>query len=238
MALTVSLWLFLRQKLSRRSHTLLGALFVLATSALWFSYSRSALVAGIVAVGVVFLVRYGRRFSKGLLVALALVSLGTIGGVYALRDTSFVSHVILHEDPTEGNNVNSNDGHVESLADGVSRMLRQPFGAGVGSTGSASLLGDSPLIIENHYLFIAHEVGWLGLGTFLALSVVVLRDLWRRRNDWLALGVFASGVGLALIGILLPVWSDDTVSLVWWGLVAVALATSFKQKSRSKLHNI
>ena len=103
-------------------------------------------------------------------------------------------------------------------------MVRQPFGAGIGSTGSASLGTDQPLIIENQYLFIAHETGWIGLTVFIGLFGLILRRLWQRRRDWLALGVFASGIGLAVIGLLLPVWVDDTVSIVWWGLAAVALA--------------
>jgi hypothetical protein len=52
--------------------------------------------------------------------------------------------------------------------------------------------------------------------------------LWQRRTDWLALGLFSSGIGLALIGLLLPVWVDDTVSIVWWGLAAVAIAKKGK----------
>ena len=136
--------------------------------------------------------------------------------------------MILHEDPNEENDVNSNDGHWESLVDGTERMIRQPFGAGVGSTGSPSLLGDTPLVIENYYLYVAHEVGWLGLGLFLALLFMILRRLWQLRSDWLALAVFASGVGIAVAGIILPVWVDDTVAIVWWGLAGIALATRSK----------
>jgi hypothetical protein len=104
-------------------------------------------------------------------------------------------------------------------------MRRQPIGGGVGSTGSASLMTDSPLFIENQYLFIAHETGWFGLGLFIALMSLLLVRLWRYRRDWLALGVLTSGIGLSCIGLLLPVWVDDTVSIIWWGLAAIALAS-------------
>ena len=140
-----------------------------------------------------------------------------------MQDNTFVSNVILHENPSEGSDVNSNQGHIDSLQDGAMRMVLQPFGAGIGSTGSASLYSDTPLIIENQYLFIAHEVGWLGLGFFLLVFVGVLSRLWHRRSNWLPLGVFASGVGLAIIGMLLPVWADDTVAIIWWGLAGLAL---------------
>jgi hypothetical protein len=102
-------------------------------------------------------------------------------------------------------------------------MLEQPFGAGVGSTGTASYYTAAPIIIENQYLLIAHEVGWLGIILFLGIFIEVMRRLWIRRQDWLAVGVFASGIGMAVIGILLPVWTDDTVSLIWWGLAAIVI---------------
>ncbi len=135
-----------------------------------------------------------------------------------------MSQVILHEDPDEGNDVNSNDGHAESLAEGTNRMLRQPLGAGIGSTGSASLYTDDPIIIENQYLFVAHETGWVGLVIYVMINYLALQLLWFRREHWLALGVFASGIGIAIAGLFLPVWVDDTVSIIWWGLAAIALA--------------
>jgi hypothetical protein len=157
-------------------------------------------------------------------IGLSIATLAVIAGLIAGQNSTFVSNVVLHEDPTEGNSINSNDGHFASVQDGFTRMIRQPFGAGIGSTGSASLHGDSPTIIENQYLFIAHEAGWLGLGVFIVLFMMVLWRLWQGRQDWLCLGVFASGIGLALIGLLLPVWVDDTVAIIWWGLAAIALA--------------
>ena len=103
--------------------------------------------------------------------------------------------------------------------------MAQPLGAGIGSTGSASLYDDDEggVIIENQYLYIAHETGWLGLALFVAIFGLIMVRLWRARDDWLALGAFASGVGMALIGLLLPVWADDTVAIVWWALAATAL---------------
>ena len=149
------------------------------------------------------------------------------GGLFAFRNSSFVSNVLLHENPSGGSLVSSNANHVASLQTGWRQAMLQPLGAGVGSTGSASLFGGSPEVIENQYLFTAHESGWLGLGLFVAIFTLILIRLWHRRSDWLALGTFASGLGLAFIGLLLPVWVDDTVSIVWWGLAALALGGSY-----------
>lgn len=215
----------------RRDVVLSGVLGLGAIVALWFSYSRSALVAAAVAVGIVFVATIGRKLPSWAWITGSAIA-GALAVVLALSwQTPFVQNVLLHENPEGGSAISSNDDHVTSLEDGLQRLLSQPFGAGIGSTGSASLHTDAPHIIENYYFFVAHEVGWLGLLLFLALFGYVLYKLWKNRRDWLSLGVFASGIGMALIGILLPVWADDTVALIWWGLAAVAIATNPHKKS-------
>jgi mannose/fructose/N-acetylgalactosamine-specific phosphotransferase system component IID len=144
--------------------------------------------------------------------------------VYAIRDTTFFHNVVLHNNPTTGAEIDSNQGHIDSVETGIVRTLHEPFGAGIGSTGSASLFGDDPIIIENQFLFIAHESGWLGLLLFGILIGLIFVKLWQRRSDWRALAVLASGIGMLVIGVFLPVWVDDTVSIVWWGFAAVLLA--------------
>lgn len=214
------------KQLKKYEIVVLASLALGGLVALWASYSRSAALGAVLAVGIVLFAVYGRRIRRGVWLSLGALVVIIGGSAIVFRDASFISQVVLHEDPNEGNSVNSNEGHANSLVDGTQRMLEQPFGGGVGSTGSASLLGDSPLIIENQYLFIAHETGWAGLLVYIYLHYVLLRELWRHRRHWLALGVFASGVGLVFVGLLLPVWTDDTVAIVWWGLAGVALAWS------------
>ena len=202
-----------------------GAITACSLVAVWINYSRSALVAAIVTVLIVLGVTMLRRMSRRAWLVVGVVFVILVGSLAAAWESNFVSNVILHENPTTGAEVSSNDGHVESLIFGVGRLVAQPLGAGIGSTGSASLYDDDEggVIIENQYLYIAHETGWLGLALFVAIFGLIMVRLWRARDDWLALGVFASGVGMALIGLLLPVWADDTVAIVWWALAATAL---------------
>lgn len=195
-----------------------------ASVALWTSQSRSAWIAAAIVIAVLFTQRYRKVFSGKIVAWLVLGAVVLAVGVYAIKDTSFFHNVVLHDNPTTGASIDSNTGHAESLVDGTAKMLANPLGNGVGSTGSASLYGDKPVIIENQYLFTAHEVGWLGLALFIVIFVTVMYRLWWQRYDWISLALFASGVGLAVIGLLLPVWVDDTVSIIWWGLAAVALA--------------
>lgn len=229
LALAVTLLLTRFRQLSRRDTWILSLLALGSTVAVWVSYARSALIGAAAAVGIVLLVLCRGKISRTVWITLGAIVLvlGTL--TFVFKDTQFVSQVVLHEDPEEGSDVNSNDGHAESLIEGTTRMLQQPFGAGIGSTGSASLLGDAPFIVESQYLFVAHEAGWLGLVLFVIIFWLVLKQLWRKRQHWFALGVFASGIGLAIIGLLLPVFMDDTVAIVWWGLAAVGMAMPTKQ---------
>lgn len=224
----VAWFVAVRKPITKNKLLAVAVLFIGSGTALWASYSRSALVAAAVAVCVVLVLTFARRLTFKMWVGVAAMLLIVAIGVVATKGSGFLSNVLLHDNPTSVVETTSNEGHIESLVEGTQRLFVQPFGAGVGSTGSASFLGDTPFVLENQYLFVAHEVGWLGLIVFLLLFVGVMNRLWARRKDWLALGVFASGIGLFLIGLLLPVWVDDTVAIIWWGLAAVAIGSRGK----------
>lgn len=209
-----------KPKMARHQIVVIIVLLIGGIVALLASYSRSALIAAVVAGVVILGATVLPKFSRRAWIITAVVVFAIAGGLVAASKTSVVSNVLLHENPTGGSAVNSNEGHLSSLQDGLLLLVKQPLGSGLGSTGSASLTTNAPLIIENQYLFVAHEVGWLGLVLFLMIFIGVMNRLWQLRANWLALGVFASGLGLAIIGLLLPVWVDDTVSIVWWGLAA------------------
>ena len=211
-------------KYDKKSLVILAILTVGSVVALWCSYSRSALVIAILSVIVIlFISLYRKLFSKKVIIGGIVLSILIIFSLSVLVGKQFMSNVLLHENPNGGSSLSSNDGHISSLKTGFNLMISQPFGAGIGSTGSASLHGSNPIIIENQYLFIAHEAGWLGLGLFISIFSLVVVKLWKKREDWLALGVCTSGVGLAIIGLLLPVWADDTVSIIWWALAAIVI---------------
>jgi len=85
---------------------------------------------------------------------------------------------------------------------------------------------------------IAHESGWLGLAYFLSIYGLVLWQLWDKRKDWYVLGVFSSGIGLAVIGLFLPVFADDTVSIIWWGLAGIIVGSSWHMVDSRKQRTI
>lgn len=201
---------------------------------LWASHSRSAwlgmVAAGMALVAAVLPRRLAVVSVTGVMVCLLIL----LGGLFALRDHPVVSNVFFHTNQEGGSAHKSDDGHLESLQQGIEAAAGAPAGAGVGSTGSASLHDDDPVIIENQFLFMAHESGWLGVALQVMLLVWVVRGLWQRRADWLCLGVGMAGVGLIVVGMLLPVWVDDMVGLYWWGLAGLALGSSATMRTNVK----
>ena len=221
-------WLIRAKKLRDKRWLVLPAFYaVIGTVAAWVSYSRSALVAAVGSIGLVAALRFGRRVSRRVWLAGIGIMLMCTAGLYLIRNTEFFHTVIIHDSPTTGARTTSNDDHAKSLSAGIARMVQQPLGAGVGTTGSAAMYGSMLHIIENQYVMVAHEVGWLGLVLFVVIYVLVLRGLWKQRQQWYAIGLWARGVGLALVGIVLPVWADDTVSIVWWGLAAAVCGKNY-----------
>jgi len=100
------------------------------------------------------------------------------------------------------------------------------LGDGPGTAGPASYYnqGHPVRIAENYFVQVGQETGWLGLALFLLINVGVAALLYVKRDDPLALSLFASLIGLTLINLFSHAWADDTLAYVWWGLAGVALA--------------
>ena len=78
-------------------------------------------------------------------------------------------------------------------------------------------------IAEDYYIQIGQETGIVGLGLFLAINICVGLRLWQRRSDPLALGLFASFLGLVIVNLFSHAWADPTLAYLWWGLAGIAM---------------
>lgn len=213
-----------KQLLSKKYTTLILAFSVCCLVTIWVSYSRSAILAATLAGFLILLVRFRHVIAGHLRLVVPITVVLLMVSWLVLSNNTFVSNVFLHENPDSNSQSLSNEKHVESLVESYQTILGSPLGSGVGSTGSATQLDGKLLVVENQYLYIAHEVGWLGLGLFIFIFVVVMSRLWALRHSWLGLGLFASGLGMAIIGLVLPVWADDTVAIIWWGAAGLAIS--------------
>lgn len=215
----------LSKKLRMKFRWQLASLAICLAIALVSSHSRSAWLGFLFVSGVAIAYSLRTKVSKLTWVMLVAIAGALIAGLFVAREDPFVSTVFFHDNPS-GSVVKSDDEHLNSLNYGVANLIEHPLGEGIGSTGSASLLGSEPTIVENQYLLIGHEAGWLGFGLFLLIFGLVLKKLYKNRQDWLSLGVFLAGLALGLVGLLLPVFADDTIAILWWGLAGVALGSA------------
>lgn len=213
------------------------ALFTVAVIVVIYSYSRAALLGLVIGGGLLLWIRTPVS-ARRILAVSAVVLVGV--GASIVWSMGMFERIVLHDNPAVEDAVSSNTDHADSLLLGFERLVSQPLGAGIGSTGSASDVSmvHAPLYIENQYLHIAHEVGWIGLAAYGFLLTTIMYMLWQRRADWLALGVLFSGVSLLLIGIFLPVFQDDVVSLIWWCVAAIGVTyNTTKEKICDQVKN-
>ena len=104
--------------------------------------------------------------------------------------------------------------------------MKEPFGRGIGTAGPASMPEDDVPArnSENYFLGLGQELGWLGMGLFIAICYRLGWALHKQKNT-LAGAMFATLIGLTLVNLLSYAWADVTLAYLWWGLAAIALAS-------------
>lgn len=218
-ALVVGFW----KKLWLQAAMVGGSLIVL-----FYSYSRSAWLGVMAAVAtLVFVSIKSARIRKQLtLVGVGLVIIGSLI-IFAGRNTPLIQNVVFHTDDSSQSAESSNEQRAGALQRGVDDVIHEPFGRGPGSAGPASLRneGHPGRIAENFYLQLGQELGWVGLGLFIAINVLIVMLLWQRRQSPLARVLLASFAGITLVNMLSHAWTDDTLSLLWWGMAGIAIAS-------------
>jgi hypothetical protein len=215
-----------------------GAVGVLGLLALYASGSRSAwigTVLSLVVLGALSLHDRAMRVRAGLITGGLVIVIVAL--VVVLRTNATVQNALFHTQANSTATVSSNDAHASALRNGVHDVLHQPFGDGPGTAGPASEYnaGRQARIAEDYYVQIAQETGWLGLLVLMGIFGLVAVELYQLRSvSRLALGLFASFIGLAVVGLLSHAWTDDTLAYLWWGLAGIALGLPRLEKVSEK----
>ncbi|MDO8592020.1 MAG: O-antigen ligase family protein [bacterium] len=224
-----TLWLGLKNSRRLRASVAIASLWIL-----YFSYSRSAEIGVAIALGILAWWSIGKKISWQRLV-IVFVSLAVLAsaGLYVFRNSQPVQDTLFHTSDSSASPSSSNTARVQAMKDGASDVIHQPLGGGPGTAGPASARNDHPArIAENYFLQIGQEVGVLGIAIFVAITVLVAKELWARRNDQLAKILLASLVGIIFVNLVSHAWTDDTLAYLWWGLAGVALSPLLKHKQK------
>lgn len=202
------------------------SLFAGCLLTLFFSFSRSAWIGAALALTIISIHYLDRKYVKqAVLAAICVVVLSmAVFTVFEWHHNTRFQNIFLHTQTHSAVKATSDQGHIAGLRAGTHDLVHQPFGRGPGSAGPASVYNvGSPRISENYYLQIGQETGWIGLILFTLINIGVGYILWLKRQDPLALTLFASLIGLTFISMFSHVWSDDTIAYIWWGLAGIAM---------------
>ncbi len=205
---------------------------------LFFTYSRSAEIGTTISIGLVIWWGLAKKISSRRVVGLVLVLVIVVAGVlYVFRNSRTVQDTFFHTSDSSTSSRSSNADRLQAMKNGARDIIHQPLGAGPGTAGPASVRNDHPArIAENYFLQIGQEVGVVGMVLFIAINVLVIKQLWERRADVLARILLAALAGLTFVNLLSHAWADDTISYLWWGLAGVALTPILKLKHNEKEH--
>jgi hypothetical protein len=221
-------------RVKNQSHKLVWVLLGLLTlTVLFFTYSRSALLGAVVSVAI--LVALGMRhrphlwrWSAAVLISILIIVAGAFS---ALRDNDRFQNTFFHTDEHSASSVSSNSGHLQALKAGTKDILKHPLGSGTGTAGPASVHNDGKVrIAEDYFVQIGQETGILGALLFMSITALCGVALARREHDSLARVLLASLIGISIIGLFSHVWTDDTLSYIWWGFAGVAIARLRKRE--------
>jgi hypothetical protein len=203
-----------------------GVLMLGGLALLFFTYSRSAWIGTMLAIAaVVFAAKLPKRYQK----LAVYVSIGVVvvilGLGIAFKNSTKFENFVFHTQHHSAVQTTSDQFHLSAIKSGLKDLSKHPLGSGPGTAGPASIYnGSHPArLAENYYIQIGQEVGWLGLALFILINVGVGYLLWLRRDDPLALSLFASLIGITFVNMLSHAWADDTLSYIWWGLAGLAM---------------
>lgn len=204
-----------------------GTLAVVGVVALVVTFSRSAWIGLAVAVAALIGMRLQSRRARLIGTVVGLLCVLVAGaGFLVLRHSRGVQDAVLHVSSNSTAVQTSNAGHLTAFRSGVQDLVRQPFGRGPGTAGPASVYNGAhgSRNSESYFLQLGQEFGWAGLLLFVAINVFLAGELWRRRQQPLALGLLCALVGLTIVNQLSYAWTDPTLAYLWWGLAGIALA--------------
>ena len=201
-------------------------------SGLLYSFSRSAWIALFLAMAFFSMLtatfcRNIKRFMAfaSIMVLVFIAGRQFIPGTIIPLTAAHVSHSITLEDPSART-------HVLSLKEGVERLLSEPLGTGLGTSGPRSRQKGF-FHSENSFIILGFDAGVLGLLIYLVFLSSIAYDLLRKilfvREDLIktiAVSGFCIFVGQIFVWMVLPGIVELENSLVFFSLLAVIQSIS------------
>lgn len=203
-----------------------GGLVLIATAAtgvaLLSTHTRSAILAGLIAIVLVLALSLTGRQRRATEVLLGFLLVAVCAAPY-LPQSSIYERFLGAANGTE----ESAQTHQERTSSAWNQTLDSPLGFGLGSnpgTG-AQYETDNYVTAENAYLQVSLELGWLAAVLFILMTVALIWDLFSLARSWpgsSALAAAGAGLGLAVGGFFLHVWVGFQTAMLFWGFAGAA----------------
>lgn len=217
------------------SKKVLYSFIVISTLCLTLTYSRSAALGLLVAVGIYFYFdkSLNPKIKKFAGIAVLTTSVLCILAVLIFRNSYFIQTVVFHIDETTVSENTSNSIRSNAIKESIERIQEKPLGEGLGTAGPSALKNTEQKVglTENHYLQVAVELGIIGLSIFIAITVLLAIKLYKIKDDNLSLAVLASFMGLIITNNLVHIWSNEAVAYTWWGIAGIVIYSSLVKRS-------
>lgn len=212
-------------------------LFLLAGSlVMWHTYSRSAWLGLGVGVLAVILLSLPRKWLlPGLLAVTVLVAAALNWAVWYSGNNRHVQYYLYHQTLQDTGISASTDAHSKALNEGLLYMGQHPLGSGLGAAGPASYYGPSPIIPESYYLQIGIELGYLGLGLFVAFLLMALLELMKlSAKSPEAVAAVGALLGIGVINFFLHGWADSSTAIIFWVYAGIIIGAGKIAKETAK----
>jgi hypothetical protein len=233
LVLTVAASFFMRAK---NKKWMWAILVVLGSLVLIFCYSRAAWIGMLISLLVLlWMILKNQQLKNIILAGLFVVSVLGCALAWTLRHNTAFENIVFHTQHNSTIRSTSDQGHASAFKNGLHDLIHNPLGDGPGTAGPASFhnTNHQPRIAENYYLQIGQEVGILGLFTFIAINLLVAKQLWIRKDQQLAQILLASLVGITFVNMLSHAWTDDTLCYLWWGLAGIVIAPILTSRQKT-----
>ena len=211
MPLTLSLGLSLRRRLWWPL-LLTGAGLVVLVG----TYSRGAWIGATAALAFTLLAGAPSRWRRPLLAAFGILGLALLIGLpVAVTHSQKLRDYVFHQS-LSADTPSSDTQHATSLQAGLHGVLSRPLGHGLGTAGPATFHAGTLNIIEDYYLQTGYETGIPGLLLFWRCVSALLVALKARAPWFAAMPIAAAVIGVSLVALVLPSWTDSSTALITW----------------------
>lgn len=213
---------------AKKYYYLLSLAVIVLTVALFYTYSRSALLGLLGWLGSLLLInlwyiwKKHRRFVLWLIPGLLLIT-----WLFYLKFEGTIQQIVLREGSTKG--------HFDRAVIGLNRFVDKPLGSGLASSGPAYRFVKQPeegewlyewenKIREDYYIpeswYIQQLVEWgiIGFILFVSIFIWILKQL-ARKNIFL----FASFVAMAIMNLFLHTYESVYVSLLLFLIISLVI---------------